>query len=93
MVSLLTARPVRHIVGMIGDITLRGWVLPVGGIKMKMLSAHRAGLSTVILPKRNDRDLDELPDDIRAAMTFVLTEMIDEGLATALRPAEESARP
>jgi ATP-dependent Lon protease len=92
IVSLLTARPVRHIVGMTGEITLRGRVLPVGGIKMKVLSAHRAGLSTVILPKRNERDLDELPDDVRAAMTFVLTEMIDEGLATALRPAEEAAR-
>jgi ATP-dependent Lon protease len=93
MVSLLTGRPVRHTVGMISEITLRGRVRPVGGSKMKVLSAHRAGLSTIILPKRNERDLDELLDDVRAAMTFVLTEMIDEGLATARRPAEESAQP
>ncbi len=72
MVSLLTARPVRHTVGMTGEIILHGRVLPVGGIKMKVLSAHRAGLCSVILPKRNERDLDELPDDVRAAMTFVL---------------------
>jgi ATP-dependent Lon protease len=84
MVSLLTARPVRHAVGMTGEITLRGRVLPVGGVKMKALAVHRAGLSTVILPKRNARDLDELPDDVRETMTFVLTEMIDEGLAMAL---------
>jgi ATP-dependent Lon protease len=69
---------------MTGEITLRGRVLPVGGVKMKALAVHRAGLSTVILPKRNARDLDELPDDVRETMTFVLTEMIDEGLAMAL---------
>ena len=63
------------------------------GLKMKVLSTHRAGLSTNILPKRNERDLDELPDDVRAAMMFTLTEMIDEGLATALRPSEAAARP
>ena len=63
------------------------------GLKMKVLSTHRAGLSTNILPKRNERDLDELPDDVRAAMMFTLAEMIDEGLATALRPSEAAARP
>jgi ATP-dependent Lon protease len=86
--SLLCGRPVRHEVGMTGEITLRGRVLPVGGIKMKVLAAHRAGLTTVILPKRNERDLDDLPDDVRQAMTFVLVDTIDEVLQTALQPAE-----
>jgi ATP-dependent Lon protease len=89
VVSLLTARPVRHGVGMTGEITLRGRVLPVGGVKMKALAAHRAGLVTVILPKRNERDLDELPDEVRETMIFVLAETIDEVLAMALRPADE----
>jgi ATP-dependent Lon protease len=88
MVSLLTARPVRHDVGMTGEITLRGRVLPVGGVKMKVLAAHRAGLTTVIIPKRNERDLDDLPDDVRQTMTFVLAEQIDDVLRTALPPAE-----
>jgi ATP-dependent Lon protease len=93
MVSLLTARPVHHTVGMTGEITLLGRVLPVGGVKIKVLAAYRAGLSTIILPKRNAPDLDELPDDVRATLTCVLTETIDEVLATALRPAEECAGP
>jgi len=93
MASLLTGRPVRQAVGMTGEITLRGRVLPVGGVKMKVLAAHRAGLTTVILPKRNEHDLDELPDDVRQAITFVLVEMIDEVLSTALQPVEEPALP
>ena len=88
MVSLLTARPVRHDVGMTGEITLRGRVLPVGGVKMKVLAAHRTGLTTVIIPKRNEPDLDDLPDDVRQVMTFVLAEQIDDVLQTALPPAE-----
>jgi ATP-dependent Lon protease len=88
MVSLLTARPVRQDVGMTGEITLRGRVLPVGGVKMKVLAAHRAGLTTVIIPKRNQHDLDDLPDDVRQAMTFVLVEHIDDVLQTALPPAQ-----
>jgi ATP-dependent Lon protease len=88
MASLLTARPVRHDVGMTGEITLRGRVLPVGGVKMKVLAAHRAGLTTVIVPKRNEHDLDDLPDDVRQGMTFVLAEHIDDILRTALPPAE-----
>jgi len=93
MTSLLTGRPVRHDVGMTGEITLRGRVLPVGGVKMKVLAAHRVGLCTVILPKRNERDLDELPDDVRQTMTFVPVEMIDEVLSTALEPVEEPVLP
>jgi ATP-dependent Lon protease len=71
---------------MTGEVTLRGRVLPVGGIKMKVLAAHRAGLTTVILPKRNDKDLDELPDEVRESMQFVLVERIDEAVDKALVP-------
>jgi ATP-dependent Lon protease len=88
MVSLLTARPVRQDVGMTGEITLRGRVLPVGGVKMKVLAAHRAGLTTVILPKRNEHDLDDLPDDVRQAMAFVMADQIDDVLQATLLPAE-----
>ena len=93
MTSLLTGRPVRHDVGMTGEITLRGRVLPVGGVKMKALAAHRAGLTTVILPKRNEHDLEDLPDDVRQALTFLPVEMIDEVLNTALQPVEEPVLP
>jgi ATP-dependent Lon protease len=86
--SLFSERPVNGEVGMTGEVTLRGRVLPVGGIKMKVLAAHRAGLTTVILPRRNERDLDELPDDVRNAMTFVPVDGIDEALKVALAPPE-----
>ena len=86
MTSLFTGRPVRSDVGMTGEVTLRGRVLPVGGIKMKVLAAHRAGLTAVILPKRNERDLDDLPEDVRKSMTFHLVERIDEALGLALLP-------
>jgi ATP-dependent Lon protease len=85
LASLLTGRPVRADVGMTGEITLRGQVLPVGGIKEKVLAAHRAGLHTVIIPKRNEKDLDDLPGDIRDEMKFVLVDRVEEVLATALR--------
>ena len=88
MASLFSGRPVRSDVGMTGEVTLRGRMLPVGGIKMKVLAAHRAGLKTVILPKRNERDLDELPDDVRKTVTFVPVEGIDEAIEVALLPAE-----
>jgi ATP-dependent Lon protease len=84
MASLLSGRPVRSDVGMTGEVTLRGRMLPVGGIKMKVLAAHRAGLTTVILPKRNEQDLEELPEDVLNAMTFVPVEWIDEALKVAL---------
>jgi ATP-dependent Lon protease len=82
--SLFSGRPVRNDLGMTGEVTLRGRVLPVGGIKMKLLAAHRAGLKTVILPKRNERDLDDLPQEIRDALNIVLVERIDEALGVAL---------
>jgi ATP-dependent Lon protease len=91
MTSLFTGRPVRGDVGMTGEVTLRGRVLPIGGVKMKVLAAHRAGLTTVILPKRNERDLDDLPADVRSTMSFVLVERIDEALAAALTPKGGSA--
>jgi ATP-dependent Lon protease len=87
--SLLTNRPVRADVGMTGEITLRGQVLPIGGVKQKVLAAHRAGLKVVILPKRNEADLDEIPEDVRKELEFVLVERVDELLKAALRPPKE----
>jgi ATP-dependent Lon protease len=83
--SVLSERPARHNIGMTGEITLRGRVLPVGGVKMKVLAAHRAGLNTVIVPKWNERDLDELPEDVRQSMTFIPVEMIDEVFHASLQ--------
>jgi ATP-dependent Lon protease len=82
--SLFTGRPVRSDAGMTGEVTLRGRVLPIGGVKMKVLAAHRAGLTTVILPRRNERDLEDLPADVRDKMAFVLVDRIDEALNAAL---------
>jgi ATP-dependent Lon protease len=89
LVSLLTGRIVRHDVAMTGEITLRGKVLPVGGIKEKVLAAKRAGISTVILPKRNAKDLEELTESVRREMTFIYVETIDEALERALEPKAE----
>jgi len=84
MASILTGRPVRDDVAMTGEITLRGRVLPIGGIKEKVLGAHRAGLRRVILPRRNEADLDDIPADLRKQMQFVMVEAIDEVLREAL---------
>jgi predicted ATP-dependent protease len=86
LISALTGRLVRSDVAMTGEITLRGRVLPVGGVKEKALAAHRAGLSLMILPRRNVKDLDELAPDVRTAMTFAPVETMDEVLALALAP-------
>jgi ATP-dependent Lon protease len=86
LASLLTGRNVRDDVGMTGEITLRGQVLPVGGIKEKVLAAHRAGLKTVILPKQNSKDLDDVPDEVRDSLTFVLAEWVDDVFEAALVP-------
>jgi ATP-dependent Lon protease len=80
MASLFSGHPVRGDVGMTGEVTLRGRVLPVGGIKQKILAAHRAGLTTVILPKRNEKDLEDLPDEVRNTLIFVTVDRIDEAL-------------
>ncbi len=82
--SVLSERPADHNVAMIGEITLRGRVLPVGGMKMKVLAVHQAGLNTVIVPKWNERVLDELPEDVHQSMTFISVEMIDEALHASL---------
>ncbi len=84
LLSLVVGRPVRPDVGMTGEITLRGRVLPIGGVKEKVLAAHRAGLRTVILPARNLGDLDEVPAEVREAMRFVGVERIDDVWAEAL---------
>ncbi|RMF52271.1 MAG: endopeptidase La [Chloroflexota bacterium] len=86
LASLMTSRPVKHNVAMTGEITLRGKVLPVGGIKDKVLAAHRFGVDTVILPRRNQPDLDDLPEDVRDAMTFILVDDVKEVLDAALSP-------
>jgi ATP-dependent Lon protease len=85
--SLLTGRPVRHTVGMTGEVTLQGRVLPIGGVKQKVLAAHAAGLTDVILPERNRGDLDDVPQEVRDAMSFHFAMTVDEVLATALEPA------
>jgi ATP-dependent Lon protease len=85
--SLLTGRPVRSSVGMTGEVTLQGKVLPIGGVKQKILAAHRAGLTEVILPLRNEGDLDDLPRSIRDEMKIHLASSVDEVLAIALEPA------
>ena len=84
LASLLTGRRVRDDVGMTGEITLRGQVLPVGGIKEKVLAAHRAGLKTVIIPKQNDKDLEDIPDEARESLRFVLVERVDDVFNAAL---------
>jgi len=89
LVSLLTGRLVRHDIAMTGEITLRGKVLPVGGIKEKVLGAKRAGIATVILPKRNATDLEDVPDNIRKEMRFIFVESIDEVLEHALEPQHQ----
>ncbi len=84
LVSLLSNRLVRSDIGMTGEITLRGHVLPVGGIKEKILAAHRFGLKTVILPKQNEMDLEDLPEEVKKSMSFKFAETIDDVLAVAL---------
>ncbi len=89
LVSLLSGRPVKHTVGMTGEVTLQGRVLPIGGLKQKVLAAHAAGLTEVILPERNRGDLAEVPDEVREAMTFHPVMSVDEVLAHALEPVEK----
>ncbi|REJ23434.1 MAG: endopeptidase La [Bacillaceae bacterium] len=89
LISALTGRPVRKEVGMTGEITLRGRVLPIGGLKEKTLSAHRAGLKKIILPKENEKDLDDIPESVRKELTFVLVSHMDEVLKHALAGEKE----
>ena len=85
LTSLLTGRPVRSDVAMTGEITLRGLVLPVGGIKEKVLAANRAGITTVILPKRNEKDLEEVPEEVKKRMKFHFVQRMDEVMDLALQ--------
>jgi ATP-dependent Lon protease len=87
LASLFTQRPVRHTVGMTGEVTLQGRVLPIGGLKQKVLAAHAAGLTDVILPIRNEPDLDDVPTEVRDTMRFHPVSSVDEVLALALEDA------
>jgi len=89
--SLLTGRSVRNDVAMTGEISLRGLVLPIGGVKEKVLAALRAGITTVMLPERNKRDLEDIPADAREQLKFVWLENVDQAIAAALSPAPEVA--
>ncbi|WP_249021102.1 endopeptidase La [Conexibacter sp. S30A1] len=91
LTSLLTDRPVRHTVGMTGEVTLQGRVLPIGGVKQKVLAAHAAGLTDVILPERNRGDIEEVPQEVRDAMRFHFAMTVEEVLAVALEPATVTA--
>ncbi len=91
LVSLLTDRPVRHTVAMTGEVTLQGRVLPIGGLKQKVLAAHAAGLTDVIIPERNRADLDDVPADVREALTFHPVLSVDEALEVALEQVQEHA--
>ena len=87
LTSLLSGRAVKHTVGMTGEITLQGRVLPIGGLKQKALAAHAAGLTDVVIPERNRGDLDEIPQEVRDAVRFHPVMTIDEVLELALEPA------
>ena len=93
LVSLVSGRPVKKGVSMTGEITLRGQVLPIGGLKEKLLAAHRVGLKTVILPKRNELDVEDVPEEIRKTMNFVYAESINDVLKAALeKPVRTSKK-
>jgi ATP-dependent Lon protease len=93
LVSLMTNRTVRSDTAMTGEISLRGLVLPVGGIKEKIVAAHRAGLKRVMLPARNRRDFDDIPEEVREQMKFVWLERVDDAVASALESAEAADAP
>ncbi|HVS47351.1 MAG TPA: endopeptidase La [Candidatus Dormibacteraeota bacterium] len=90
IVSLLTGRPVRSTVAMTGEVTLQGLVLPIGGVKQKVLAAHRMGLTEVILPRRNEKDIDDVPQSVREKMTFHFASRVGEVLEFALEPSVKS---
>jgi ATP-dependent Lon protease len=93
MISALTERPSTHSVAMTGEITLRGRVLPIGGVKEKLLAAHRAGLKKVVLPARNEKDIEELPRSVRKELELVFVTHMDEVLPVALQDAAPEAKP
>ena len=89
IISTLTDTPVRKDIAMTGEITLRGKVLPVGGIREKVLAAHRAGIKKVLLPAENERDIEDIPKNVRKQMEFVLLHTVDEALEQALVKEEK----
>jgi ATP-dependent Lon protease len=91
LASLLTGRPVKHTVGMTGEVTLQGRVLPIGGLKQKVLAAHAAGLTEIVIPERNRADIEDIPEDVRAALQFHPVMSMGEVLELALEPASERA--
>ena len=91
MASALMRQPIRKNVAMTGEITLRGRILPIGGVKEKLLAAHRFGIDTIILPKDNEKDLPEVPEEVRSVLDINLVETIDEVIALALE--ETTAAP
>src|SRR6185503_14664465 len=88
--SILTGRKVRSGIAMTGEMTLLGRVLPIGGLKEKVLAAHRAGIQTVILPAENQKDLEEVPIEVRTHMIFAPVERVDQVLQLALEPEDET---
>jgi ATP-dependent Lon protease len=89
--SLLSRRPVKSTIGMTGEVTLQGRVLPIGGLKQKVLAAHAAGLTEVIVPERNEPDLDDVPSEVRDHMRFHIVRSVDQVLEIALEPVEVAA--
>jgi ATP-dependent Lon protease len=92
IISALTRRPIDHCVGMTGEITLRGRVLPIGGLKDKVLAAHRAGLTRIIAPRDNQRDLEEIPARVRKAISFTFVDHMDQVLNIALKREIQAER-
>src|SRR3712207_4280663 len=92
IVSAMAGRPVRRDVAMTGEITLRGRVLPIGGVKEKVLGAHRAGITHIVLPKANEADLEDIPEEVRTALHFHCVETLDEVFELALLPAPGPVR-
>ncbi len=90
LVSLISGRKVKPKVGMTGEITLRGQVLPIGGVKEKVLAAHRNGLRTIILPKRNEQDLEDVPEEIKKDMKFIFVDTVDDVIKSALEAARKT---
>jgi ATP-dependent Lon protease len=87
IVSAMSGRPVRRDVAMTGEATLRGRVLPIGGVKEKVLGAHRAGITTIILPKDNEADIEDIPEEVRNTLTFHAVDSLDQVFEIALLPA------
>jgi ATP-dependent Lon protease len=92
LISLHTGKSVRPDVAMTGEISLRGHILPVGGLKEKILAAHRAGIRTIIMPRKNEGDLTELPEHVRTALDFRLVERVDEATAVAFQPSAQRTK-